>query len=138
VPQNQTFSRGYAISLRQKFYNPLPRTGMWYFAHEVRFTNLGYFSNVEWTQSPGTILTASSNELKAEYGVLLGGRLMQRNGGDGFTIDAFVGYAVGYRQFDVEQLYSEVFKDINKDKFSQTFRFGLNFGYSFSFDGRRR
>jgi hypothetical protein len=69
---------------------------------------------------------------------MLGARLMQRNDGDGFTIDAFAGYALGYRMFDVEPLYSEVFGNIKKDKFAQTFRFGLNLGYSFSFDGRGR
>jgi len=134
VPENKTFTRGYAIAVRQKFYNPL-KTGMWYFAQEVRFTNLGYYSNVRIQNFP---VTASASEQKAEYGILLGTRLMQRNDGDGFTIDAFAGYAVGYRLFDVEPLYAEYFSNVTKDKFSQTFRFGLNFGYSFSFDGRRR
>ena len=137
VSQDKTFTRGYAIAFRQKFYNPM-KTGMWYFAHEVRFTNLGYFSNVAFPQSPSTIITASASEQKAEYGILLGARLMQRNGGDGFTMDAFLGYSIGYRSFDVEPLYTEVFDGINKDEFSQTFRFGLNFGYSFSFDGKGR
>jgi hypothetical protein len=115
---------------------------MWYFAHEVRFTNLGYFSNIELSQSPVSTspfpITASATEQKAEYGITLGARLMQHNGGDGFTMDAFAGYAVGYRFFEVEPIYSSVFSNINRDKFSQTFRFGLNFGYSFSFDGRGR
>ena len=140
VPQKKTFTRGYAISVRQKFYNPI-KTGMWYVAHEIRFTNLGYFSNIEFSQSPMTTsfpITASATEQKAEYGITLGGRLMQHNDGDGFTIDAFAGYAVGYRFFDVEPIYESVFSNINRDKFSQTFRFGLNFGYSFSFDGRGR
>ncbi len=134
VSPNKIYSRGYAIYVRQKFYNPL-KTGMWYFAHEARFTNLGYFSN---TQLQGFPITASANEQRAEYGVTLGIRLMQHNGGDGFTIDAFAGYALGYRMFDVEPIYEEFFTTLNKDKFSQTFLFGLNFGYSFSFDGRGR
>ncbi len=139
IPQNKTFNRGYAIAVRQKFYNPV-KTGMWYFAHEVRFTNLGYFSNVapKMPQSSNFMITASASEQKAEYGILLGARLMQRNDGDGFTIDAFAGYAVGYRMFDVEPIYSSEFKSLTKDKFSQTLRFGLNFGYSFSFDGKGR
>lgn len=137
VPQNKTFTRGYAISVRQKFYNPL-KTGMWYFSHEFRFTNVGYFSNVTTPISPSTPITASASEQKAEYGVALGARLMQRNAGDGFTIDAFVGYDVGYRMFDVEPYYAEYFTQVNQNKFSQTFRFGLNFGYSFSFDGHGR
>ncbi len=139
VPQNKTYNRGYAIAIRQKFYNPL-KTGMWYFAHEIRFTNLGYFSNgvTLIPQSPTTLITATASEQKAEYGILLGTRLMQRNDGDGFTLDAFVGYAVGYRFFDVEPIYAKEFAGLTQDKFSQTLRFGLNFGYSFSFDGRGR
>ncbi len=137
VAQDKTFMRGYAIAVRQKFYNPL-KTGMWYFAHEIRFTNVGYFSNVSFPQAPSRVITASASEQKAEYGILLGARLMQRNDGDGFTMDAFAGYAIGYRLFDVEPIYSEVFSTVNNDNFSQTFRFGLNIGYSLSFDGRRK
>lgn len=139
VSPNKVFERGYAIAIRQKFYNPM-KMGMWYFAHEMRFTNVGHFSNIDFTQTTTVpvLITASSSEQKAEYGVLLGTRLMQKNNGDGFTMDAYVGYAAGYRNFDVDPSYKEVFQSVNQQKFSQTFRFGLNFGYSFSFDGRRR
>lgn len=136
VPMNEVFDRGYAIAVKQKFYNPM-KTGMWYFAHEARFTNLSHFANIDFPLAPGNTLTVSSSEQRAEYGILLGSRLMQRNDGDGFTIDAFIGYAIGYRMYDVEPSYEAVFSSVNQDKFSQTFRFGLNFGYSFSFDGRR-
>lgn len=136
VPQDQIFKRGYAIGIKQKLYNHL-KTGLWYFGHEVRFTNLGYFSNVALAQSPNTLVTASASEQKIEYGLLLGSRLMQRNDGDGFTIDAFIGCDVGYRYTDVDQMYEEAFTGLNQNKFATTFRFGLNFGYSMSFDGRR-
>ena len=136
IPNDKIFERGYAFALRQKFYNPM-KMGMWYFAQEFRFTNLGFFSNVSFPQSPTSLITASASEQKAEYGVLLGARLMQKNNGDGFTIDAYVGYALGYRSFDVDPLYETIFGSVNQDKFSQTFRFGLNFVYAFSFDGRR-
>ena len=135
VPENIIFKRGYSMAVKQKFYNSLP-IGMWYFAHEVRFTNLGYFSNVTFSKSPN-LITASASEQRFEYGVLLGSRLMQRNDGNGFTIDAFVGYGVGYRFSDIEPIYDDVFRTIKSDAFSHTFRFGLNFGYSMSFDGRR-
>ncbi len=136
ISKDKIFKRGYAFALRQKFYNPM-KTGMWYFAQEFRFTNLGYFSNVAFPQSPTSLITASASEQKAEYGVLLGSRLMQKNNGDGFTIDAYVGYALGYRSFDVDPIYEDIFDSVNHGKFSQTFRFGISFGYSFSFDGRR-
>lgn len=136
VPEGTIYKRGYSIALKQKFYNEL-RTGMWYFGHEVRFTNIGYFNNINFQQSPNTLITVSAAEQRAEYGIMLGGRLMQRNNGDGFTIDASIGYDVGYRVFDVDPAFEQVFSDLNQNSFSQTFRFVLNFGYSFSFDGRR-
>ncbi len=136
VAKGQVFKRGYAIAFKQKFYNPM-KLGMWYFAHEIRFTNLSHFANIDFPQAPGSVFTASASEQRAEYGVLLGLRLMQNNRGDGFTIDANIGYDIGYRSFYTENVFAEAFQSVNQDKFSQTFRFGLNFGYSLSFDGRR-
>lgn len=136
VAKDEVFDRGYAIAIKQKFYNPI-KTGMWYFAHEVRFTNLGYFANTDFPLVPGTTFTASSSEQRAEYGLLLGLRLMQRNNGDGFTIDAFTGYGLGYRAYDVEPRFDEIFSTLNRDKFAHTFRVGISFGYSVSFGGRR-
>jgi antitoxin component YwqK of YwqJK toxin-antitoxin module len=134
VVQNVIFKRGYAIALRQKFYNPL-KAGMWYFAHELRFTNVGYFSNIEFRTS-GNLITVSASEQRAEYGILAGFRLMQRRKADGMTIDSFVGYGFGYRGFDVDQMVEGVFRNINQDPFSQSFRFGLNIGYCASFNKR--
>ncbi len=136
VPEGSPYQRGYSIALKQKFYNHL-NTGMWYFGHEVRLTNIGYFNNVSFSQSPNTLITVSASEQRAEYGIMLGARLMQRNNGDGFTIDASVGYDIGYRVFDVEPSNAQYFSSVNTDAFSHHFRFTINFGYSFSFDGRR-
>lgn len=136
VPEGSVYQRGYAIALKQKLYNEMT-IGMWYFGHEVRFTNIGYFSNITFPTSPSRIIAVSASEQRAEYGIMLGYRLMQRNNGDGFTVDASVGYDIGYRVFDVDPAMASVFSSINQNNFSQTFRFVLNFGYSFSFDGRR-
>ena len=135
ITPNKLYERGYAISVRQKFYNPV-RTGMWYFAHEIRFLNLGHFANVEVPQIPLSFITASASEQSIQYGITLGWRLMQRNNADGFTIDGFVGYAAGYRGVDVEPMFESTFESLRKSNFAHTFRFGLNFGYSLSFDGR--
>ena len=137
VPMDKIFNRGYAIAIKQKFYNPLP-IGMWYFAQEIRFTNVGHFSNISLSKSTTNLVTVGASEQRAEYGLQLGARLMQKNDGDGFTIDAFAGYSLGYRIFDTDPIFEEIFRSVNKDKLSQTFRFGLNFGYSLSFDGGRR
>ncbi len=136
VPEGKVYQRGYSIALKQKFYNTV-RVGMWYFGHEVRFTNIGYFNNINYPSSPTGVITVSASEQRAEYGVMLGTRLMQKNNGDGFTIDAVVGYNIGYRMFDVEPTFAYAFADLNQSPLSQSFRFGLNFGYSLSFDGRR-
>ena len=134
VVQNKIFKRGYAISLREKFYNPA-NFGMWYFAHELRFTNVGYFSNIEF-RSSGNLITVSASEQRAEYGVLAGARLMQKRDDDGLTIDAYAGYGLGYRTFDVDPMFEGVFSNIKQGNFSQTFRFGLNIGFAFSFSRR--
>ncbi len=83
VPEGKVFQRGYSIALKQKFYNNL-KTGMWYFGHEVRFTNIGYFNNMSIAKTLGNLITANASEQRAEYGVMLGTRLMQKNDGDGF------------------------------------------------------
>lgn len=137
VGRNRLYTRGYAIALKQKLYHHLP-TGMWYFAHEVRFTNIGHFSNRDIVQGTPGLITASASEQRAEYGWQLGVRLMQFNDGDGFTLDGFIGYGIGFRSFDVEPLYQDIFASLNQRRLSQSFRFGLSLGYAFSFDGRRR
>ncbi len=136
VAKDQVFTRGYAIAIKQKFYNPT-KLGMWYFAHEVRLTNLSHFANIDFPQAPGAMFTASASEQRAEYGLLLGLRLMHNNRGDGFTIDANLGYDIGYRNFDVSPIFTDTFQSVNQQKFAHTFRFGLNLGYSLSFDGKR-
>lgn len=134
VVQNKIFKRGYSISLREKFYNPI-NFGMWYFAHELRFTNVGYFSNIEF-RSTGNLITVTASEQRAEYGILVGARLMQKRDGDGVTIDAYTGYGFGYRQFDVDPMFEGVFSNLRQGRFSQTFRVGLNIGFAFSFSRR--
>ena len=134
VVHDKIFKRGYAIALREKFYNPV-NFGMWYFGHELRFTNVGYFSNIEF-RSSGNLITVSASEQRAEYGLLAGARLMQKRDGDGVTIDAYAGYGFGYRIFDVDPMFEGVFNNINQSHFSQTFRFGLNIGFAFSFSRR--
>jgi len=130
VPEGKHFKRGYAVSVRQKLYNEA-NFGMWYFGHNVRFANMNHYVNL-----PSQFFAASASEQKFEYGVLLGSRLMKKNNGDGFTIDAFVGYGIGYRTVDYDPVYEPQFGALKKNRFSGTFQFGLNFGYSLSFDKR--
>jgi len=58
---------------------------------------------------------------------------MRRNNSAGFTIDVFVSGDIGYRGFDVDPKFASHFEDVNQDKFSKSFHFGLNLGNVFSF-----
>lgn len=132
IAPGKQFQRGYSISIKQKFYNGL-KAGMWYFGHEIRFTNLGHFVNEPINANPDNVFTFNSVEQRFEWGPLLGYRIMRRNNAKGFTIDTFVSYDMGYRSFDVDPAFASYFEDLNQSKFSTTFHFGLNFGNVFSF-----
>lgn len=132
ISPGKPFIRGYSMCLKQKFYNAMG-AGMWYFGHEIRFTNLGHFTNIAIVQLPDNVFTASSVEQRFEYGLLFGYRVMQRNNGSGLTLDAFVSGDIGYRGFDADTSYGNFFQSLNQSKFSTSFHFGLNIGKVFSF-----
>ena len=132
VPVGDRFERGYAISIKQKLYNPV-KTGMWYFGHELRFTNFGHFINQPTSFMSTDLFTFSSVEQRIEWGLLLGYRISKSNVREGFTIDAFVSGDIGYRGFDVDPKFANYFEDINQSNLSTSFHFGLNFGNVFSF-----
>jgi hypothetical protein len=132
VPAGDKFERGYAICIKQKLYNPL-HTGMWYFGHEIRFTNFGHFINQPVSSSSADLFTFSAVEQRIEWGLLLGYRISRRTSGQGFTIDAFVSGDVGYRGFDVDPNFAFYFQDVDQANLSTSFHFGLNFGHVFSF-----
>ena len=134
VPPGKLFDRGYSIAIKQKFYNPM-KAGLWYFGHEIRFTNLGHFVNqkLPFNQGPDNTFTFNAVEQRIEWGALIGYRIMRRNNGKGFTMDAFISGDIGFRAFDVDPDYSTFFEAINQDAFSRTIHFGLNLGNVFSF-----
>lgn len=132
VPAGDRFERGYAIAIKQKLYNPL-KAGMWYFGHEIRFTNFGHFINQPISVMSSDLFTFSSVEQRIEWGLLLGYRICKSNVREGFTIDAFISGDAGYRGFDVDPKFAPYFEDINQSKLSTSFHFGVNFGNVFSF-----
>lgn len=125
------YKRGYAVAIKQKLYNPI-KAGMWYFGHELRFTNLGHFSNTTTTFSPDNIITITASEQRIEYGLLLGYRIMQRNNKSGFTIDIFGSADAGYRAVDVLPIHEDFFQSVDQSNFVTSFHVGLNLGYIFS------
>ncbi len=132
VPSGNNFQRGYAICIKQKLYNPV-KIGMWYFGHEIRFTNFGHFMNQPLSPTSTELFTFSTVEQRIEWGFLLGHRIAKSTCGKGFTIDAFISGDVGYRGFDIDPIFKTYLQDINQSKLSTTFHFGLNFGNVFSF-----
>ena len=136
VPLNETYKRGYSAALRQKFYNP-QRYGMWYFGHEIRFTNMSHYVNLPHSTQPESVVRASAKEQKYEYSGVLGYRLMQSTSDTGFTADAFVSLGAGYRSFDQKGTNEKAFSDLHKGDISFAYNFGLNLGYTFPFRIRR-
>jgi antitoxin component YwqK of YwqJK toxin-antitoxin module len=132
IAAGKRFERGYAICIKQKLYNQV-KAGMWYFGHEIRFSNYAHFVNEPVSPFRMELFTLSAVEQRIEYGPLLGYRIMKKNNADGFTIDAFISGNIGYRGFDVDNSYKEFFGDVNQSKFSTSLHVGLNFGHVFSF-----
>lgn len=129
VAINKPFERGYAIAVKQKFYNK-ERIGMWYFGHEIRFTNAGHFVNIV-TPLSANQATLSATDQRIQYGVLMGYRIMQRNDKKGFTIDMFASVDAGYRAVDMPRAYEQYFESVKQSKFVTTLNVGLNIGHVF-------
>lgn len=132
IALNKKYDRGYSISIKQKLYNPL-KVGMWYLGHEIRFTNLAHFVNIESQFSPDNLFTASASEQRIAWGAMLGYRIMRKNNAAGFTIDTFAAFDVGYKSVYIDPSYKAYFHDIDDKPFFTSFHFGLNVGNVFSF-----
>jgi uncharacterized protein len=132
IPVGKQFERGYSIAIKQKFYNQV-KAGMWYFGHEIRFTNYGHFINQPAPFSSLEVYTYSAVEQRIQWGLLGGYRIMQRNNAKGFTIDAFISANIGYRGFDVDPAFASFFEDVKQSRVATTIHFGLNFGRVFAF-----
>ncbi len=146
VALNDTYSRGFDASIRQKFYSEEKKLGMFYFAHEIRFTSLIHKSNVIDSLSipdSNLNLEIDANENRFEYGILFGNRWMKYNREKyikdskkgGITIDFNLGVGIGYRSFNKNfpetLVYDQIFNDLNQRKFSITPRVGIYIGYIF-------
>ncbi len=139
---NQVYDVGFDLALKQKFYSPEGRFGMFYFGHEFRVTALRHQANVIDSASLSHVdFSIKANETKFEYALFIGDRWMRlfgeryRHNSLGFTIDAFVGYGFGYRLYNKTYPnnpdYDQVFDKVDESKFFLAPRFGLNFGFVF-------
>lgn len=139
---NEVYDLGFDVALKQKFYQPEGRFGMFYFGHEFRVTMLSHQANViDSVSSTYRELKIKTEEAKFEYALFVGDRWMRlfgeryKNNSLGFTLDAFVGFGFGYRfyrkEYPENSDFDQVFDKVNDSKFVLSPRFGLNFGFIF-------
>ncbi len=129
VSEGDSYSEGFAVTFRQKFYHQESPWGQPYFAHELKYTTLFHSTNIASEQVFG------AHEQKIEYAGIVGTRFFKNVTSNGFTIDAYVGFGVGYRNFD--QAYqsddpaNDPFRSLNNNDFAYSIRIGVNLGYAF-------
>ncbi len=130
---DKNYERGYSLAIKQKLYNRT-KVGLWYFGHEVRFTNLAHFVNVPVPQSPDNVFTINSTQQQFTWGGMLGYRIMKKRNGPGFTLDTFAVCRLGYRNFTLDRDFESKFSSIEQKPFVVNFQIGLNIGHVFSFE----
>jgi len=133
VSPNTLYNSGFSISFRQKLYERNDRWGMFYFGHELNYTSLEHKLNFLDSTLGGNVRVFTADEQRFEYGLYVGDRFIKDAGKGGFTLDIFVGLAVGYRSFnrdyDEGSEASLFFDELNQSNISTQFNFGLLFGF---------
>jgi len=134
INNDKLYLRGQSFAFKQKFYNVDTESGMFYFAHEIKYTSIIHSAkDYDSTLNLNRLLT--SNEKKIEYSILLGDRWMQRAGARGFTFDIYVGIGVGYRNyktnFEDNKKFTAIFENLKTSPLVIPLRVGFSLGYSF-------
>ncbi|HEX9650321.1 MAG TPA: membrane-binding protein [Cyclobacteriaceae bacterium] len=137
---NEDYSRGYAISLRQKYYFPHTKIGILYIGQELRYTATRHKATILDNNDPPSPQALKIEEKKYEYSILLGTRLVKDLNSKGITADIFVGIGTGFRDYSQDfpsnTATDEVFKDVKLGSVPLSFRLGINFGYIFGLKGK--
>ena len=140
IADYQVYTRGSRIHLRQKFYNPDEKNGMFYFGHEVSFKYLDHRVNHLDTAIANATVTRFGHmaETGFGYGIFIGNRWMRDAGNSGWTVDIFAGVSVVGRSFSKKYL-SEPNREIQildnyfdrkiKSGVHFPFQIGLNIGF---------
>lgn len=134
LPYNQPFKKGYALSLRHKFYNNnKDLMGLIYFGYELRYTSYTYTANIPYPNNMSRLIT--SNEDLFEFTVLFGDRLLRNYASKGWTLDLFMGIGLGYRyykrNYEENSAFDQVFDGIRKQALTVPVRIGFSAGYLF-------
>jgi len=141
IPLYTGYRRGMSVNVRQKFYQPDKDKGMFYFAHEVRYTRMTYSNKIVDSVVNYSPIELTKTENKIEYSVLLGNRITNDSKKEGFTMDIFLGIGVGYRNisnnWDGNPEYDDLYFGTVKSQFyTIPIRFGVNVGYVFKNQGK--
>ncbi|MDB5256122.1 MAG: hypothetical protein JWM14_817 [Chitinophagaceae bacterium] len=137
APLNEINYIGYQLYVRQKFYQKDQDYGMFYFAHELRYTSTVYSVNVMDTiMIPHQEVSLDLTERTFEYSVLVGDRLIKDAHKKGFTLDIYIGLGIGYRMMErnwpeENKIYKNAFSSVSSGSIKVPFRLGFTIGYIF-------
>ncbi len=130
---NVSTTTGWQVKLRQKLYNDDGAIGMFYFGHEVSYSQLAHKAQViDSTFVPERRLSVSLDEQRFQYGLFIGNRWMRNVSDSGLTIDTYIGVGFGWRRLEENYLdnpeYDIVFGDVHRDKNYVPIIFGVTIG----------
>jgi hypothetical protein len=129
------FRRGATINFKQKFYHKDKKYGMFYFGHQLGYTNVNYqVSHADTLIFPTFPKFGSMIESGISYGIFVGNRWMRDAGDAGLTIDFFFGVNVAgrnyNRRFDSDPVLDVYFDPKERSSLYFPFTIGLNIGFA--------
>lgn len=130
------YGNGFWTDIKQKFYLRKRQYGMLYFAHEARYTQVGYKAKYLVDQSnPQSLALARASVQRFEYTLLLGNRVMKKSDVPGLVLDLFLGIGLGYRIVDIpdsgQGRIQTIFAELDETRIFPSYRLGFNIGYAF-------
>ena len=76
-----------------------------------------------------------AHEQKIEYGALVGTRFFKNATSNGFTADVYIGFALGYRDYNQSYVpldpLDDPYDSLNKSNFAYSIRIGVDLGFAF-------
>ena len=128
------YKEGFELALRQKLYNDERRTGVPYFGHEVRYSNVNHRVKAQDMSQSGSVVTLTQNETKYEYSVFVGNRFFKSPKEGGMTLDTYIGAGIGYRNYSKDyqetQENTQYFSNLPTSPVSFALRLGINLGFA--------
>ena len=147
IEQGSVYQRGGFIGLKQKFYHPDTRSGIFYFGHRLGFDYIYHNTNIA-ANGPGSDINRRviATEQHVSYSLLIGTRLMKdadmintritkENQANGLTFDLSAGLGIGYRFFQKDYTANPQFdyllRDVSRSRVLFPLYLGATIGYVF-------